>query len=76
MIVIGWQLLQDILITKLNITTDYMTHTHKVTHKNLLMIKIRPYPFGIYLLKVNNRNTGTRCEICSNLTIKTVERRH
>ena len=26
---------------------------------------------GIYLLKVNNRNTKTRCEICS----KTLERR-
>ena len=24
---------------------------------------------GIYLLKVNNRNTRTRCEICSKLTI-------
>ena len=22
-------------------------------------------PAGIYLLKVNNRNTRTRCEICS-----------
>ena len=28
---------------------------------------------GIYLLKVNNRNTRTRCEICSQLTIKTPE---
>ena len=26
-------------------------------------------PAGIYLLKVNNRNTRTRCEICSKLTI-------
>ena len=25
-------------------------------------------PAGIYLLKVNNENTGTRCEICSKLT--------
>ena len=28
----------------------------------------------IYLLKCNNRNTKTRCEICSELTIKTPER--
>ena len=28
-------------------------------------------PAGIYLLKVNNRNTRTRCEICSKSTIKT-----
>ena len=35
-----------------------------------------PYPAGIYLLKVNNRNTRTRCEICSKLAINTPERRH
>ena len=29
----------------------------------------------IYLLKVNNRNAKARCEICSELTIKTPERR-
>ena len=28
------------------------------------------YKAGIHLLKVNNKNTGTRCEICSKLTIK------
>ena len=32
-------------------------------------------PAGIYFLKVNNRNTRTRCEICSKLTTKTPERR-
>ena len=31
---------------------------------------------GIYLLIVNKRNTRTRCEICSKLTIKIPERRH
>ena len=31
-------------------------------------------PASIYLLKVNNRDTKTRCEICSKLTIKTPER--
>ena len=30
---------------------------------------------NIYLFKVNNRNTGKRCEICSKLTIRTSERR-
>ena len=34
------------------------------------------YPAGNYMFKVNNRNTRTRCEICSKLTIKTPERRH
>ena len=33
-------------------------------------------PAGIYLLKVNNRNTRLMCEICSKLNIKTPERRH
>ena len=33
-------------------------------------------PAGIYLLKVNKRNTRTRCGICSKLTIKIPERRH
>ena len=31
---------------------------------------------GIYLLKVNNKNTSTRCEICSKLAINTTKRRH
>ena len=30
-------------------------------------------PVGIYLLKVDNRNTRIRSEICSKLTIKTAE---
>ena len=34
-----------------------------------------PNPVGIYLLKLNNRNTRTNCEICSKLTIKTPEGR-
>ena len=34
------------------------------------VIMMSPYPVGIYLLKVNNKNTRTRCEICSKLTKK------
>ena len=33
------------------------------------------YTAGIYLLKVSNKNTRIRCEICSKLTIKIPERR-
>ena len=33
------------------------------------------FPVGNYMFKVNNRNTRTRCGICSKLTIKTPERR-
>ena len=36
--------------------------------------KIRIYPACIYLLKVNNENSRTRCVICSKLTKKTPER--
>ena len=32
------------------------------------------FPGRIYLLKVGNRNTRTRCEICTKLMIKTPER--
>ena len=35
-----------------------------------------PNPAGNYMFKVNNRNTRTKCEVCSKLTIKTPERRH
>ena len=33
------------------------------------------YPTVIYMFKVNNKNTGTRYEVCSRLTIKTPEQR-
>ena len=33
------------------------------------------YPAGNNMFKVNNRNTRTRCEICSKLTTKIPERR-
>ena len=44
------------------------------TRKHNSVIEIWPktgtFPVGNYLFKVNNRNTRTRCEICSKLTIK------
>ena len=36
---------------------------------------LTPKSTCIYLLKVNNRNTGTRSEICSKLTVKIQRRR-
>ena len=33
------------------------------------------FPAGNYMFKVNNRNTRTRCEICTKLTIKRPEQR-
>ena len=35
----------------------------------------RHIPAGYYMFKINNKNTRTRCEICSKLTIKIPERR-
>ena len=40
-----------------------------------ILIVRNAYPGSIYLLKVSNRNTRKRCEMCSKLTIKTPERR-
>ena len=34
---------------------------------------LKPNPAGLYLLKVNNRNTKAKYNICSKLTIKTTE---
>ena len=34
------------------------------------------YSAGIYHLKVNNRNTRAKCELCLKFTIETSERRH
>ena len=31
---------------------------------------------NIYLFKINNSNTIKKCEICSELTVKTPEQRH
>ena len=49
--------------------------------KELLMIIfflrfLLRHPAFNYIFKVNNRNTSIRCEICSKLTIKTVNFEH
>ena len=48
---------------------DFGTTWHGIKDKEY--IRKSEWSVGIYLLKVNNRNTRTRCEICSKLTIKT-----
>ena len=59
---------------KANISLQYNIQVNY--SRNLKTVEVSPIPVGIYLLKVNNRNTRTRCKICSELTIKTPERRH
>ena len=45
-----------------------ISHIFEETYKSCLS---STSPVGIYQLKVNDRNSRTRCEICLNLTIKT-----
>ena len=45
----------------------------KETNQELLILQT--FLAGIYLLQVNNRNTSTRCETCSKLTMMTPEQR-
>ena len=46
------------------------------TIKDKLLLAKLGVPADIFLLKVKNRNTRTSFEICSELTIKTPERRN
>ena len=39
----------------------------------LALLSNSTIPVDNYMFEVNNRNTRTRCEICSELTIKTPE---
>ena len=39
-------------------------------------MKYKLDPAEIYLFKVSDANIGTLCKICSNLKMKTPERRH
>ena len=56
---------------KLNFISSYLLD---LKFSNFQFSLIHITPTGIFLLNVNNRNTSTRCEICSKLTIKTPER--
>ena len=62
--------MKEILIKKR--TINFVLHCFK---SNASTATPDEFPAGIYLFKVNNRNTRTRCEICSKLTINTPERR-
>ena len=57
----------NFILIRLTAILDFWIIILKFAKRQLL-------PFGIYMFKVNNRNARTRCEICSKLTIKTLER--
>ena len=54
------------LLCKLSVESKRFSERYTLIHN---------YPAGMYLLKVINRNTRTRCEIYSKLTIKLPEQR-
>ena len=67
------------LLTKLNnlISEEGVTKELQADFAEVwvYVVFVISYPAGIYLLKVDNRNTRTTCEIWSKLTIKTPEKR-
>ena len=64
-----------VLLTSCNLTTCYKNFLIAFFAVNVLANQNYQIfqPSGTYLLKVNSRNTRTRCGICSKLTIKTPE---
>ena len=54
----------------IHITLPRMSYERLIYARSIGYFASEDYPAGIYLLKVNNRNSRTRCEICSKLTIK------
>ena len=59
------------------IITETINDPETVSLVNVLKGELKiHYQVNIYLSKVNNKNTGKKCEICSKLTIKTLEERH
>ena len=55
---------------KKNTRTMSMTSFSSVSIPDFELVNT--YPVNICLFKVNNRNTGKKCEICSKLTIKLI----
>ena len=78
----GWNYsCQYIHINSISTTQDWRT-LHKLTLGWLKKLKYHNavwypscYPVNIYLFKVNIRNTRKKCETCSELRIKTTQRR-
>ena len=55
-------------------TARFLKPLSAIMHKRVKNKRNITHSAGVYLLKVNNTKTGTRCEICSKGTIKTPER--
>ena len=57
-------------LTGTQIQAKILSHSGECDLEESQLFALPLIPTGIYLCKVNNRNTRTRCEICSKLTIK------
>ena len=55
---------------------DFCTRRYPKKFYHIKFLKTMMSQPAITCLQVHNRNTKTRCEICSKLTIKIPERRH
>ena len=67
--------MQDWAKMSLPILYQFPIHLHAFKYFSTIFSE-NPYidPANIYLVKVNNRNTTERCEMCSKITIKTLDR--
>ena len=65
----------DLMITLLPLKEKYKKTTQEYTNIQIHIQNCKQNLAGIYLFKVNNENTKTMYEICSKLTIKTLEGR-
>ena len=76
-----WDLVTEKMIVSQRILRLFSTHVKFFQITNIFYplirkrahVRVSSNTAGIYMLKVNNRNTRTRCEICSKLTINIPE---
>ena len=59
-----------------SVHVEYLIHLNVVNGIMTKGIKkFQLFPENMYMLKVNNKNTRRRCEICLNVTVKILEHR-
>ena len=74
-VIVNFEHISDLALVFLLLTlSSYVWQEPKCASE--MCIERKAFPVDIYMFKVNNRNTRTRCEICSKLTKKALERRH
>ena len=71
-VVCNWFLSYQFLMRILNYNYSRLT---KRKMQEFIFKGLRLFPVGIYLVKVNNKDTRAMCEICSKLIMQTPERR-